>query len=259
MDYVINEYSLSGQFACPEVFFDSIRTYTWPLLQKIEKEQGSVIWKKETLWQQEVCPGIPLGEIRPKRNERNAELTMLKVKLQKLYNTDPYWNEDEMPVLVTRYCFDETRSNHFPMMNCFVKAHQVDGRLVSFEHEAYQSSRLEIWLEKDGKETPRFLDNLYCAEQGDEQEKITKWPRIQNLYRVEVRAREVDRHKPHFHVTYNEYSAVFDIADGSVIEEGSCPMPGSMRQEIDDWYQAHADELRAAWNRLHKTESDSFT
>ena len=81
MEYVINDFSLRGQFANEDAFYDSIGKYTLPVLKKIEKEKDSVIWKKDTLWNQEVCPGITLGKLRPRRNERNIELTLLKQKL----------------------------------------------------------------------------------------------------------------------------------------------------------------------------------
>lgn len=55
MEYVINDFSLRGQFANEDAFYDSIGKYTLPVLKKIEKEKDSIIWKKDTLWT-EVCP-----------------------------------------------------------------------------------------------------------------------------------------------------------------------------------------------------------
>lgn len=40
MNYVMNDFSLRGQFEDVETFFDSIRAYTGPVLKKIEAEKG---------------------------------------------------------------------------------------------------------------------------------------------------------------------------------------------------------------------------
>lgn len=253
MEYVINDFSLPGQFANEDAFYDSIGKYTLPVLKKIEKEKDSIIWKKDTLWNQEVCPGITLGKLRPRRNERNIELTLLKQKLQKLYTTVPFWKEEEeIPVLVIRYCFDEEAANEFPMMNCFVKAWVRKGKIISFEHSEYQEVELSFYIEQDDKEVMCSLDNIVSTEFWNAVREIRKWPKIKGLYKVEVRAHEVDRHIPHFHVTYNEYTASFAISDGSMQVQGKLEMPGSMIAEIHTWYLEHKEELEEAWKLLHE-------
>lgn len=253
MNYVMNEYSLRGQFPDLEAFYDSLRTYTIPALKKIENENKAVIWKKETFWQQEVCPGLTLQDIRPTRNERNMEVTALKRHLLKLYAASPFWNETESTsILATRYCFDEEISNTFPVFNCFIKAYTLTGKIISFEHEAYLSSKLEFYIESETGESCCQLDNIYDTSWWQEKTEITSWPRINGSYRVQVRAREIDRHQPHFHVEYNEYSAVFAISDGHVIEKGSPQMPDDMIKTIQLWYKQNAEALETAWNKLHK-------
>ena len=39
MDYYLNEYSLRGQFASVEDFFESLRNYTFPILNKIKDDE----------------------------------------------------------------------------------------------------------------------------------------------------------------------------------------------------------------------------
>ena len=48
MDYYLNEYSLRGQFASVEDFFESLRNYTFPILNKIKDKNENIIWKKDT-------------------------------------------------------------------------------------------------------------------------------------------------------------------------------------------------------------------
>lgn len=253
MNYVMNEYSLRGQFPDVETFYDSVRNYTGPVLRKIQKEKGAVIWKHEAFWQQEVCPGIRLQDIRPNKNERSAELTRLKTLLQRLYVEKEFWSErDDIEVLAIRYCFDEEISNEFPVLNCFTKAFMLDGKMISFEHEQYFEPELVFYIEAEDGEQQCTIDNIYDINWWKEEPEIITWPRIKNLYRVQVRAREIDRHEPHFHVEYNEYAAVFAISDGHMIEQGKTEMPGNMIKMIKSWYEQNADALTSAWNRLHK-------
>lgn len=257
MNYVMNDYSLRAQFMDVETFYDSLRNYTMPVLKRIQKENGAVIWKNETFWQQEICPGIALQDLQPRRNERtnerSAEITWLKSQLRRLCREEPHWSESEdVNVLATRYCFDQEMADSFPVLNCFIKAYMIGGRMISFEHEKYLQSRLEFYMEEDSKEVCCGLDNIYDDSWWQEETEIVKWPRIKNLYRVQVRAREVDRHEPHFHVEYNEYSASFAISDGRVLEGGKEPMPGDMLREIREWYEEHVKSLENAWNKLHK-------
>ena len=95
MNYVMNDFSLRGQFKDMESFLDSIRNNIKPILRKVEAEEDGTIWKKDTFWQLEVCNGITLqdfsrrmAEIMP--NTRRAELPYLKQKLMKLYAQTPY-------------------------------------------------------------------------------------------------------------------------------------------------------------------------
>ena len=61
MDYYINEYSLRGQFRDLDDFFASLREDTLPVMRRIEDNKENIIWKKDTLWQAEICNGIVLG------------------------------------------------------------------------------------------------------------------------------------------------------------------------------------------------------
>ncbi len=263
MDYVMNDFSLRGQFEDVETFFDSIRAYTGPVLKKIEAEKDGLIWKKETFWQQEVCNGITLQDLNKRMatlapNMRREELTYLKQKLIKLYAQNPHWSEAEDPeILAVRYDFDPEMSNAFPTMNCFIKAYQLNGHMISFEHGEYPNGKLVFWIERNGEEARCELENLRDVTWWDEETSIRKWPRIAGLYRVEVRAHEVDRHCPHFHVTYNEYSASFAIESGEVLEMGKEEMPSAMRSTIRKWYADHTGELKAAWDLLHKPIGDN--
>ena len=77
LDYM-NEYSLRGQFKNIDEFIETLRTSTLPALNKIQDEKGSILWKKDTFWELEICNGITILNIPQKRNERNIEKLTLR-------------------------------------------------------------------------------------------------------------------------------------------------------------------------------------
>ena len=87
MDYFLNEYSIRGQYENVEDFFEKLRNYTLPVLNKIEKQDGNIIWKKDTFWQSEICNGITLTKIPQKKNDwlqQGADCLAVSLLLQML-------------------------------------------------------------------------------------------------------------------------------------------------------------------------------
>ena len=108
MDYYLNEYSLRGQFASVEDFFESLRNYTFPILNKIKDKNENIIWKKDTFWQSEICKGVCLTNIPKKRNERSSEIAQLQMQLMKIAYEEPFYGADSASDLkVKEYQFDE--------------------------------------------------------------------------------------------------------------------------------------------------------
>lgn len=214
MNYYINEYSLRGQFCDVDSFYKSLREYTVPVLDQIEANKGGLIWKKDTFWQSEICRGIPLNNIPRKRNERDPDMARLQIKLIKLMYEDPYWSEDdECDFEVQEYKFDLEHKDYFSKVNCFTKGIHDEGRIISFIHNSYMISKLGILVNREGTNFTCELDNIISREWWKKEPAIQTW-RIEQRYIVEVRANEFDYHPPHFHVTFNEFSAVFRLSDG---------------------------------------------
>lgn len=71
MDYYLNEYSLRGQFKNIDEFIETLRTSTLPALNKIQDEKGSILWKKDTFWELEICNGITILNI-PKKEMKET-------------------------------------------------------------------------------------------------------------------------------------------------------------------------------------------
>ncbi len=251
MDYFLNEYSLRGQFGDINNFYKSLREYTLPVLKKIEEEKDSIIWKKDDLWNQEVCNNITLLSVLHRRERGNPEITALKSRFLKLIQDEPFWSDKESDLTIKEYKFDEEYSCKFGSTNCFIKAFLSEGRIVSFVHEQYKLEKLTIIVAIDGKENESYLDNIFDVKWWKHEPIIKRW-KVNSKYDVEVRAKEFEYHPPHFHVKYNEYEAVFKLSDGSLYKDGNKKWSNSMITEIKKWYDENCDELKQAWENLHK-------
>ena len=54
-----------------------------------------------------------------------------------------------------------------------------------------------------------------------------------------------EHHKPHIHVEYQEFKAVFSIADGEMI---SGNIPNNKKRLVQAWIEIHREDLIANWN-----------
>lgn len=250
MEYFLNEYSLRGQFRNTDDFFESLRLQTIPVIDKIQKEAGSVIIKKDTFWQLEVCNGIRLNEIPNRKNERSGEMFAFKRRLINIVKSEPFWHiEEQDGIGAVEYKFDEEYRDNFEPQNCFVKAFAAEGRIVSFKHAEYGSDKLTIAIKKEDKLFDYELDNITDTAWWIKAPKIATW-HVDEKYLVEVRAKEFDYHPPHFHVSCNDGSAVYTLSTGKLYKGGK-KLPADMDKHIKKWYIANRDELNKAWDSLH--------
>lgn len=255
MNYILNEHSLRNQFQSSEDFFRSIRESTLPVLKKIDKENNSVIWKKDTFWNQLVCNDCPLSAVVNKQNERSAESFALKNYLRKLYTVAPFWSEDEYHnITIVGYGFDEEYCNNLPPANCFSKAILLEGKIISFEHPAYSERLLKIAIATDSSPAICNIDNISSISWWDIPVEVKHWY-IEDKYYVEVRANEFAYHPPHFHVSYNGYEAVYKLNDCQLFRDNSDhghKIPVQFQQTVTQWYATHKEELQNSWNLLHE-------
>lgn len=251
MNYYINEYSLRGQFQDIDDFLNSLQRYTLPVLKKIETNKDDIIWKKDDLWNAEICNGIKLNKIPKKKNERSTQKGILINKLIKLAYQQPYWHDkDECEIVVKEYKFDEEYRSNFNQTNCFIKGLYNEGRIISFLHNSYKCKNLEIIIERENEETECLLDNIYSSDWWNSEPQIQTWL-INDKYKVEIRAKEFDYHPPHFHVSYNEYAAVFTLKDGNLYRCGKKEILQKDLNDINNWYNDNKDMLVNAWDNLH--------
>lgn len=192
-----------------------------------------------------------MGEIRPHRNERNPELTKLKLSLMELYCKPILWSEDENnPDDTFEYGFDETYRSNFVSQNCFTEAWRHEGRIISFLHPAYKTDHLQLTVYIDEKKYDSEIDNVYCINWWEQAPEIKKWM-INNKYSVEIRGKEFEYHPPHFHVSSSEYQAVFRLNTGEFYTGSKDGMPSNFLRDVKRWYDENKMELEQVWNLLH--------
>lgn len=251
MNYYMNEYSLRGQFNDVNEFFDSLRKYTFPVLDRVKKEEGSLVWKKDTLWNCRVCHDYTLREIQPGKNERNPEMVKLKIALRELYWNKPMWSDCEgSSADISEYGFDKEYRSRFSPQNCFIEAWKNEGRIISFLHPCYQRDILPFIIVIDENSYNIELDNIYSIKWWEKSPEIRKW-KIDDKYLVEVRGKEFEYHPPHFHVSCPEYQAVFQLSTGEFYRGSKEGMPTNFKRDVKRWYDENKTELEQAWNLLH--------
>ncbi|RRJ24592.1 DUF4160 domain-containing protein [Lachnoanaerobaculum gingivalis] len=256
-DYFLNEYSIRGQFDNIDDFFEKFRKYTCPVINEIKKTEQNIIWKKETFWNLEVCNGLTIKDVayRQDRNGNNPEVVKLKLSIVQLFRDEPFYGDnDNCDIKIEEYQFDDDFKKEYSNINCFTKALENEGRVVSFFHEAFERDSLDIKVLYKNKYYNYTLDNIYRKEWWKNEPKVESIfiEDCSKKYKVEVRAKEFEYHPPHFHVSFNEYAAVFKLKDGSFWKDGKKKWSESMKKEIKDWYDKHKDELNNKWECLHK-------
>lgn len=255
MDYFLNEYSIRGQFKDREDFFEKLRDYTLPVLKKIESKEENIIWKKETFWQLEICNGIRLHDIlmRGQKNENSPELLAFKAKLIRLCLQDPFFGENSDGELkIKEYKFDMGYREKFDDINCFSKALESEGRIISFFHPEYKRDSLPVTVIYNDTEKEHELDNIWNKEWWKNEPEIkTRRVSLSRQYKIEVRAKEFEYHPPHFHVTSNEFKAVFNLKNGEFWRCDKEKWSQDMINEIKKWYEDNKEELKEDWESLH--------
>ncbi len=76
-------------------------------------------------------------------------------------------------------------------------------------------------------------------------------PTISRFYGIEIIMRYNEKHGPHFHARYGEHRALIEIASGQVM---SGRLPRRAFRFVNEWANAHRQELQANWDRARREE-----
>ena len=76
-------------------------------------------------------------------------------------------------------------------------------------------------------------------------------PTISTFYGVIVRLNPREHNPPHFHASYQDDEATFDIKSGELLD-GSLPI--RQRRLVEAWWELRKDELLADWSLIQNGE-----
>lgn len=260
--YYWNEYSLRGQFKSVDEFFHSLREYTFPLLDEIIKEEGTVFLKKTDFWQLKICSNTTLNSLKQDKNLRYGETAYLKLKLQKLQKLmykKPYWDEDPKPEIgVIKYKFDTEYCESFGEDNCFLRALENRDNIISFWHSAYQNDKLYLDVKRNAEVVVEYLHNFASKEHLSPFVIAKKWD-VTSKIQAFIRLKEPDNHKPHFHVECQGYSGSFDLFTGETLKQsGKSNLKEQICIKIQKWHKENLEELSTAWNKYHGCRQNEY-
>ena len=80
-------------------------------------------------------------------------------------------------------------------------------------------------------------------------------PVISNFYGIIIRMYFGDHVPPHFHATYNEFSAQINISSLGIIEGY---LPPKALALVVEWASTHQDELQKNWKSLSENGNGTF-
>ena len=265
MDYFLNEFSLTGQFANLDEFYQSFRDNLSKVLKKIEKDGDSAIYKSTCFWSLPVSDKYTVQDAlnyKSGKNQRLVSTEQYKSALCRLIRKKPYLEEHQIRnnIVITEHNFDRNEKIHTEKENSIycVACNNANSRLLSFKHCNYNTWCLRLKIQSDGRsEYDLDIYNIYSDVCWSYLAEIKKWPLLDSKYWIEVRANEVDRHEPHFHVTENriaDMEMVFSVDDCRVLEPSNRDLQQwekNMLKVVQRWFNKHKLELRNAWDSLH--------
>lgn len=152
MEVIINDFSLDGQFKGEEDFLDSLYEYTLPMLDKLQILKARII-RSYNSYDAKVTKNKTLNDLLITRG--NPEITKLKGQLQKLFFEEPYW-EDSLKSKDELYdCeFTDLRSQF-----CLAEAFERKNPVISFEHNKFKESVIEILKNNEVKYVKNLFNN----------------------------------------------------------------------------------------------------
>lgn len=137
MDVIINDFSLDGQFSDDYEFVESLYEYTLPMLHDLEKV-GTTILRSYYSYGGKVTNDKTLNDLLITRG--NPEITKLKGQLQKMFLEEPFWEDTIQSVEEIYDCEFTEKKSQF----CLAEALERDIPVLSFEHEKFKESTIEI-------------------------------------------------------------------------------------------------------------------
>lgn len=245
MDIILNDKSLNGQFKCIEDFTEVIIETFLPILKEMEQRKYE-IYKRVDTYQLYITSDTVLQDFLKIKGD--AVIQKLKRTLAQLYSTDPFWNLEPRTKRDIVYQCKYERD----IPNCFTETVERNGLLLSFQHEDFIESFLEI--ERDG--IPNKIRNTYNILQFhyhlDDLGIVDIWKDnsfiILDKYKFEIRFEESHHNKAHFHVSMSENSISISIPELEILAGG---LGKNNEKIIMNWAENNIEKIKTLWMKIH--------
>ena len=247
MDIILNEKSLEAQFT-QEGFLEFLQNQLISILKLLD-EHKCILYKKSDAYSYKVTPRQSLFELMKVKGD--PAIDRVKTYLHRLYNEEPFWDLQSLYDAKKKYncnCFDE-------IPNCAIEAYERGAIILSFENDRFLVDYIDIVVDQESNK----VRNCYCLKKMEfhftELGIIQKWQknsfRIERGYLFEIRFREDNHSKPHFHVTKNENSASYAIPE--LTKLAGC-IENDDEKAILTWAQESLDKIIEQWNLIHQNK-----
>ncbi len=155
MEFILNEYSLKGQYASMEDFIDDLR-HTAGCIKLIHEKTGANIYKTCDFYNAKVTSTKRIRDL--KKAHATDELIRFQTMLDNEIYSDPYWDETfQQDLDDARYFWNDKCVTATAMAEAAATGRQ----LISFKYEGLVDCGIDIIERKDLKEYTHALESIF--------------------------------------------------------------------------------------------------
>lgn len=243
MEVIINDQSLVGQYD-EKSFFDYCATELIPILDDIEKLNGSILKEYET-YNRFITAEYTVNDYLVKSRRSDPIIDRLKYYLIQL-TRNPYWNDSIKTDSKKKYVCPISVSP-----NCITESYERDELLYSFDYSIFTRPFQKITCDGVDYSVRNFYTYDELKDHLSALGLITIWSSnsfiVPSLgYKFEVRSREENHKQAHFHMSKAEHKISLSIPDCDVLA-GSTPDTN----KIIAWALTNMEKIVCLWNKYH--------
>ena len=159
MDAILNDYSIDNQFNTIDEFRESLRITTLPLLKLLVKYKTN-LYKSTVIFDKYICNNVTLSDALFSPNTNSDEATYLKSLLSNLLLYEPFLETESRTDINAIYSVDGIPTFYEEQCNCFSEAYERKIPILSFEHQDFKTSPINITKDTESGEIKNFYNKL---------------------------------------------------------------------------------------------------